>query len=108
MSTLQKQKNTSEFSGQSLVDKHSEIELPQGVDVDPLQLEKSYFEAKRTQLENDPNLKNKFIAILSGTIIGSGDDSTALAIEMYKIHGYIPILIRKIGEEPKYNTSPRA
>lgn len=108
MSVLQEQKNISAISGQFLVDKHSEIELPQGVDVDPLQLAKSYFEAKRTQLENDPNLKNKFVAILNGAIIGSGDDGATLAIEMYKIHGYVPILIRKIGEELKYNTSPRA
>jgi len=108
MSTIQEQKSESVFSGQSLRDDHSEIILPLGVDVDPLQLEKDYFEANKSKLENDPNLKNKFVAILRSQIIGSGEDGAKLAVEMYKEYGYVPILIKKIGEELKYGTSPRA
>ena len=107
MSTIQEQKHTSEFSGQSLQDKHSEIELPSGIDVDPLQLEKAYFETIKSQLINDPNLKNKFVAILRSQIIGNGDNGAELAVAMYKDHGYIPILIRKVNEDLKYTTSPR-
>jgi len=82
------------------------IELPNITTDDPLQAERSYFESIRSDLMNDPTMKDGFVAILNNKVIGHGSNGAELAINMYKVHGYIPILVEKVSEDITYTTSP--
>ena len=73
---------------------------------DPLQTERSYFESIRTDLMKDPELKDGYVAILDHEVIGHGSNGAELALQMYKEHGYVPILIEKVSEDIKYTSSP--
>lgn len=61
--------------------------------------EKKYFESIRDNLKNDPNLRDKYVAVLNKQVIGSGDNGADLAISMYKKHGYVPIFVEKVDED---------
>jgi len=108
MSTSQTKKREL-FSNHDVIDYpfRSTIEIPDGVNVDPLESEKIFFELMKPSLKADTKYQNQFIAILNNKIIGNGNDSVKLGLDMYKQHGYQPILIRKIDHTQKYTTSPR-
>ncbi len=74
---------------------------------DPLDEEKQFFLSIRNELKNDPNYRNKYVAILNKKIVGSGDNGAELAIRLYKKHGYIPIFIEKVDEDIIYTNSPK-
>ena len=83
-----------------------DIELTITTNEDPLQSERSYFESIRSDLMKDPEIKDGFVAILKNKVIGHGPNGAELAINMYKVHGYIPILVEKVSEDITYTTSP--
>ena len=85
----------------------AEIELSSVINEDPLHNERLYFESIRSDLLKDPEIKDDFVAILDNKVIGHGTNGADLAIEMYKEHGYVPILIEKVSEDITYTTSPR-
>lgn len=74
--------------------------------IEKIKSEKLAFSNKKQELMNDPNYKEKYVAVLDGNIIDSDLDFKELTNRVYKEHGYVPILIEKIEEEVEFSTSP--
>jgi hypothetical protein len=45
--------------------------------------------------------KGQYVAILGGKVVGCGADKIAVAKQAYADHGYRPILVRLITDEPQ-------
>jgi hypothetical protein len=45
--------------------------------------------------------RDKYVAIHEGKVVESGDDLISVALRAYKKHGYVPILVDLVTDQPK-------
>ena len=44
--------------------------------------------------------RDQYVAIHEGKVVGSGTDQLAVAMEAYRKHGYVEILVRLVTDKP--------
>ncbi len=66
---------------------------------------KAFFEIKRSVV-NNPDYKNKYIAIVNGEIVGVGDNRIKLAREVYAKKGYVTMYIGEVKEQETIAEEP--
>jgi hypothetical protein len=44
--------------------------------------------------------RGKYVAVHNGQVVESGDDEVALALRAYRQHGYVPIYVGLVTDEP--------
>lgn len=78
------------------------IEMPEVILATPpddkLSREKRAFLAMLPELL--AKCRNQFVAVYEGRVVGVGDDQIAVAKKAYEEHGYVPILVRRVTEQP--------
>jgi hypothetical protein len=47
-----------------------------------------------------PTYRGKYVAVHNGQVVDSDDDEIALALRIYRQHGYVPIHIGLVTDEP--------
>src|SRR5262245_42460068 len=48
----------------------------------------------------------KYVAIHGERVVDSGDDKLAVALRVFKNHGYVPIYVGLVAEEPRVERVP--
>jgi hypothetical protein len=47
-----------------------------------------------------PKYRGKYVAIHQGKVVESGDDQLAVALRAYAKHGYVPIYVGLVSDDP--------